>query len=90
MPDWKCTRCDAINLEGQRLCEGCGNERKGTGLRGAHVVKAQPLPVTRACTDAQNKAAWRITMDVMEGKCNSEEGKRRLAELFQMPELVNQ
>jgi hypothetical protein len=48
------------------------------------------MPAERPCSDAQNKAAWRITMDVMEGKCSAHVGKARLAKLFGMPELVNE
>ena len=90
MPDWKCTRCGAINLEGQRLCEACGQESRSAAPRGGHVVKAKPLPSSRPCTDEQNRQAAGIMLKVYRGECSTEEGKRRLAELFQMPELEHE
>jgi hypothetical protein len=104
MPDWKCTTCGAINLEGQRVCEGCGSEtrgphRVGDVIRdtypdlprsGMHVVRSQPLPSERPCTLEQSKAANQVLQDVLERRIKADEGRKRLAVIFQMPELVEE
>lgn len=96
MPDWKCARCGAINLEWQRACEGCGKEVATAesvgsllnsvmpGLpRGMHVVRSQPLPEKRPNTTAeQNKAAIQVVRNVAKQKYDAEEGQRRLREIF--------
>lgn len=93
MPDWACTRCGSVNLEGQRACEGCGRETAGARPSLPPVREGYgtvTMPKTKPLTDAQNKAAWRITQDVLERRITAEEGRRRLAELFQMPELTHE
>lgn len=93
MSDWACTRCGAINLEGQRLCEACGAEPRGTGPRGAAGVSlgsrkaVSAEPAVRPCTDEENRQAAAIMLQVYRGEYSAKEGKRRLAELFRMPEL---
>ena len=101
MADWKCPRCGAINLEDQRACEGCGRETEVPKLagsllravlpglpRGMHVVRSAPLPAHRPDTTAeQNKAAVEIVRAVSAGEYDAAEGRKRLAAIFQMPEL---
>lgn len=92
MPDWACTRCGAINLDGQRMCEGCGLEAaKPSGPRGGHVVKSKPVPEgAPPCTIEQNRAALKITLDVHRGVISAAEGRRQLVALFGMPELEHE
>lgn len=74
-------------------CPDCERHFVGDRCVCGYSVRRDRMPVVegyrlytptgpRPCTDAQNKQAWRITMDVMEGKCTAEEGQRRLKAIF--------
>jgi hypothetical protein len=54
-----------------------------------HIVRSTPLPPERPdTTPEQNKAALAVVNEVLGSKCSAEEGRRRLAEIFDMPELL--
>jgi len=88
MPDWACPRCGSINLEGQAMCEGCGRETSGRAAPVREGSQRLHMPAERPCTLEQSKAANRILQDVLERRYSAAEGRRRLSELFTMPDLV--
>lgn len=91
MPDWACTRCGSVNLEGQRACEGCGAEHKGAGPRVLPTPSSSHIkPGAPPCTEEQNRAALKITLDVHKGRISAAEGRRLLVDLFGMPELEHE
>lgn len=88
MPDWSCSRCGAINLEGQRLCEACGAEpQRCEKVPRPQAPRSGDGALSPPCSDEQNRAAAKIMLGVYRGEWSAQEGTRRLAELFQMPEL---
>jgi len=90
MPDWSCRKCGAINLEGQRVCEGCGAENRGASPRATPPTPKHMAQGAPPCTLEQNRAALKITLDVHKGLISAEEGRRQLVELFRMPELEHE
>ena len=89
MSDWTCKRCGAINLEGQRACEACGGTAAKPAPPVAEGYQRLEMPAERPCTQEQNKAAYRVVQDVLQGRCDAAEGRQRLSRIFAMPELTD-
>lgn len=95
MPDWKCTRCGVINLEGQRACEGCGKEPEGrpraagVSLGSRKVESAEPAAAPRepVTTWEQGREAAKILQAIATQAVSVEEGRRQMAAVLKLPTL---